>query len=56
MSEFNIGDKVVYPARGVAEVTGVDRREIAGSVVAIYVLRVLENDMKVMVPKRTPAR
>jgi CarD family transcriptional regulator len=52
MSEFNIGDKVVYSAHGVAEVTGVERREIAGSVTEFYVLRVLENDMKVMVPKR----
>lgn len=52
MSEFNIGDKVVYPAHGVAEVTGVERREIAGSAMEFYVLRVLENDMKVMVPKK----
>ncbi len=52
MSDFNIGDKAVYPGHGVAEVMGVERREIAGSAIEFYVLRVLENDMKVMVPKK----
>ena len=51
MSDFNIGDKAVYPGHGVAVVTGLERREIAGSAMEFYVLRVLENDMKVMVPK-----
>ncbi|MBK7824680.1 CarD family transcriptional regulator [Nannocystis sp.] len=51
MGDFNIGDKAVYPGHGVAEVMGLERREIAGSAMEFYVLRVLENDMKVMVPK-----
>ena len=55
MSDFNIGDKAVYPGHGVAEVTGLERREIAGSAMEFYVLRVLENDMKVMVPKTNAA-
>ena len=52
MGDFNIGDKAVYPGHGVAEVMGLERREIAGSAMEFYVLRVLENDMKVMVPKQ----
>jgi len=52
MGDFHIGDKAVYPGHGVAEVMGVERREIAGSAIEFYVLRVLENDMKVMVPKK----
>ena len=52
MGEFNIGDKAVYPGHGVAEVTGLEKREISGSAMEFYVLRVLENGMKVMVPKR----
>jgi len=51
MGDFNIGDKAVYPGHGVAEFMGLERREIAGSAMEFYVLRVLENDMKVMVPK-----
>jgi CarD family transcriptional regulator len=55
MGDFNIGDKAVYPGHGVAEVMGLERREIAGSAMEFYVLRVLENDMKVMVPKSNAA-
>lgn len=50
-SSFNVGDKTVYPGHGVAEVTGLEQREISGAKMEFYVLRVLENNMKVMVPK-----
>ena len=49
--DFSVGDKVVYPGHGVAEVTGLERREISGAALEFYVLKVLENNMKVMVPK-----
>jgi CarD family transcriptional regulator len=49
---FSLGDKTVYPGHGVAEVTGIEKREISGAAMEFYVLRVLENNMKVMVPKR----
>lgn len=48
---FSVGDKVVYPGHGVAEVTGLEQREISGNALEFYVLRVLENNVKVMVPK-----
>ncbi len=48
---FSVGDKVVYPGHGVAEVTGLEKREISGNALEFYVLRVLENNVKVMVPK-----
>ena len=49
--DFGVGDKVVYPDHGVAEVTGLEKREISGTALEFYVLKVLENNMKVMVPK-----
>ncbi len=49
--EFEIGDKAVYPAQGVAEVIGVDNKEINGTVCSFYVLRVLDTDMQILVPK-----
>jgi len=49
--EFQIGDKAVYPAQGVAEVIGVDNKEINSTVCAFYVLRVLDTDMQILVPK-----
>jgi len=48
---FTVGNKVVYPGHGVAEITGVEAREISSTKLEFYVLRVLENNMKVMVPK-----
>lgn len=52
MSEFRIGDKAVYPAHGVVEVVGVDTKEINKTICAFYVLKVLENEMQIMVPKQ----
>jgi len=48
---FQIGDKAVYPAQGVAEVIGIDNKEINSTVCAFYVLRVIDTDMQILVPK-----
>lgn len=50
MIKFNVGDKVVYPAHGVAEVVSVETRAIGGKQQTFYVLNILENGMRVMVP------
>jgi CarD family transcriptional regulator len=50
MLEFRVGDKAVYPAQGVAEVVGIDQKEISGKVQKFYVLRVLDSDMRILVP------
>lgn len=47
---FKIGDKAVYPAHGVGEVTGIEECELYGTKQTFYVLRILENDMKIMIP------
>jgi CarD family transcriptional regulator len=49
---FKVGDKAVCPAQGVAEVTEVVQKEIAGQTQEFYVLRVLDSNMKVMIPTR----
>ena len=51
MLEFQIGDKAVYPAQGVAEVIGIDNKEINGNVCSFYVLKVLDSEMQILVPK-----
>lgn len=48
--EFKVGDKAVYPARGVAEVTSIEEKDIAGNRQRFYVLRLLDTDHKIMVP------
>lgn len=47
---FDIGDMAVYPAHGVGEVMGVEKREIMGFKQRVYVLRILDNGMKIMIP------
>jgi CarD family transcriptional regulator len=47
---FKIGDKAVYPAHGVGEVMGIEHREIMGLSQDVYVLKILDNGMKIMIP------
>ncbi|HTR49641.1 MAG TPA: CarD family transcriptional regulator [Kofleriaceae bacterium] len=51
MNDFRIGDKAVYPAHGVAEVIGVEKKEINATVCSFYVLKVLATGMQILVPK-----
>ena len=48
--QFKVGDKAVYPARGVAEVVSIEEKEIGGNRQQFYVLRILDTDHKIMVP------
>jgi CarD family transcriptional regulator len=47
---FKIGDKAVYPSQGIAEIEGIDRREIHGKVQHFYVLRLSESGLRILVP------
>ena len=47
---FEVGDKAVHPSHGVGEVTAIESREIGGTKANFYILRILDNGMKVMVP------
>ncbi len=47
---FDVGDMAVYPAQGVAEVVGVEEKEISGNLHRFYVLRIVDTDMRIMVP------
>ena len=48
--EFKVGDKAVYPAKGVAEVVSIEEKDIAGNRQKFYVLRLLDTEHKIMVP------
>jgi CarD family transcriptional regulator len=52
MEMFRVGDKAVYPAHGVAEVTAIETREISGAKQSFYILKILETGMKVMIPTK----
>lgn len=47
---FAVGDKAVYPVHGVAEVVALENREIGGNKTAVYILKILETGLKIIVP------
>ena len=49
--QFSIGDKAVYPVHGVAEVVALEQRDIGGHKTPVYILKILDTGMKIMVPK-----
>jgi len=47
---FKVNEMAVYPAQGVAEVVGIEEKEISGKTQRFYVLRIVDTDMRIMVP------
>ena len=47
---FKEGDLAVYPAHGVGVIEKIESKEISGCRQDFYVMRILENDMKIMIP------
>lgn len=47
---FVVGDKAIYPARGLAEVTAIEDKEVAGFKQRFYVLKVADTEQTIMVP------
>jgi RNA polymerase-interacting CarD/CdnL/TRCF family regulator len=48
--EFEVGQKVVYPGHGVGQIQTIEIKEIAGTSISFYMIRILESDVTVMVP------
>ena len=47
---FKTGDLAVYPAHGVGRIESVETKSIGGKKQDFYIMRILENDMKIMIP------
>lgn len=47
---FDVGDKAVYPAHGVGEILAVESRDIMGTAMEVYVMRILERNMTILIP------
>ncbi|MBW1982330.1 MAG: CarD family transcriptional regulator [Deltaproteobacteria bacterium] len=47
---FKVGDLAVYPAHGVGIVEAIESKTISGTRQDFYILRILENDMIIMIP------
>jgi CarD family transcriptional regulator len=47
---FQIGQLAVYPAHGVGVIESVQERDISGAPERFYIMRLLDNDMIIMIP------
>lgn len=50
MIQFQVGDKAVYPSKGVGEIIGIDEKSVSGKTHQFYCLRILDSDMRILVP------
>jgi CarD family transcriptional regulator, regulator of rRNA transcription len=49
---FKIGDLAVYPAHGVGVIERLETKQISGCSQDFYIMRILENDMIIMIPTK----
>jgi len=47
---FKVGDLAVYPAQGVGRIEAIETREIVGQEQDFYIMKILENNMIIMIP------
>lgn len=47
---FNLGEHVVCPGHGVGQVCSVDTKELNGEMKSFYIIKIVSNGMKVMIP------
>ncbi len=47
---FKEGDLVVYPAHGIGKIESIQTRSVGGQKQDFYIMRILENNMRIMVP------
>jgi len=47
---FKVGDLAVYPAHGVGRIESVESRKISGENQDFYIMKILENEMIIMIP------
>jgi len=47
---FNVGDLAVYPAHGVGIIERIETQEISGCRQDFYIMRILDNNMIIMIP------
>jgi CarD family transcriptional regulator len=52
---FKVGELAVYPAHGVGRIEAIEKKEISGCRQSFYVMRILDNEMIIMIPTQNAA-
>lgn len=47
---YKVGDHIVYPAHGVGTIVEIETREVAGTMIELYVIDFIQEKMKLRVP------
>ncbi len=50
--KFRIGDLAVYPAHGVGRIEAIESKEVNGERHDFYIMKIIENNMVIMIPIR----
>ncbi len=50
---FDVGDMAVYPAHGVGVIESIEQRRVGDNEQAFYVMKILNNNMVIMIPTAT---
>ncbi len=50
---FTAGDMAVYPAHGVGRIQAIESQTVGGVDQSFYVMKILDNDMTIMIPTMT---
>ena len=53
-NKYNIGDKAVYPGHGVGEIISIEIKKIGGQELSFYILKIIDTDLKIMIPTSNP--
>ena len=48
---LRVGDKAVYPGHGVGKITSIEDKDILGSRLTFYSMKIMESGTKIMIPK-----
>jgi CarD family transcriptional regulator len=52
LREFQVGELAVYPAHGVGRIESIESRVINGEKQDFYIMKIIENNMVIMIPTR----
>ncbi len=47
---YKVGQNVVYPMHGVGKIDAIERKKICGKISKYYVIKILQGNIKIMVP------
>ncbi|MCJ7640443.1 MAG: CarD family transcriptional regulator [Desulfobacterales bacterium] len=48
---FQVGDKAVYPGHGVGVIESIETKQISGTELMFYILRITDNGLTIMIPR-----